>query len=121
MSLNLHILATAQTSYHHGRCILEIGRHCLKIPGRLLDLSTLLDKKKFRAYDNKEGALRGFRALEEDGLGSLEKRGRGTNKVRTKNTYNWANSNMYLYYNYSLTNFANDSCRLMMMRMKNWN
>ena len=47
-----------------------------------MDLSTLLDKKKFRAYDNKEGALRGFHALEEDGLGCLEvKRGRGTSKV----------------------------------------
>ena len=42
----------------------------------------LINKKKFRAYDNKEGALRGLHALEEDGLGYLEvKRGRGTSKV----------------------------------------
>ena len=81
MLLNLHTLATAQTSYLQGWSIFEIDCHCLKIPGRLLDLSTLLDKK-FHAYNNKEGALRGFRALEDDGLGSLEvKRGRGANKV----------------------------------------
>ena len=55
----------------------------MKIPGRLLDISTLLDKKKFRSFDNKGGALRGFKELEKNGLGSLEiKRGRGSNKVK---------------------------------------
>ena len=74
---------TAQSSQHVGRSTLDIGCHCLKIPGRLLDLSTLLDKNFFRSYDNKEGALRGFTQLETDGLGSLEiKRGRGANKVK---------------------------------------
>ena len=73
------IYTTAQTSHLRGKSVIDIGRHCLKIPGRLLDLSTLLDKKKFRAYDNKEGALRGFHALQEDGLEL--KHGRTASKV----------------------------------------
>ena len=40
----------------------------------MLDVSVLLDKKKFRAYHNKEGALVGFKQLERDGLGKLEPR-----------------------------------------------
>ena len=63
------------------RDAVAIGRHCLKIPGKLLDVSVLLDNKKFRAFHNKEGALMGFKQLERDGLGKLEPRrggGRGS-------------------------------------------
>ncbi len=49
----------------------EIAKHILKLPGTCLDLSVLLDKKKFRSFDHKEGALRGFKKLEKDDLGSL--------------------------------------------------
>ena len=60
----------------------EMGRHCLKLPGTLLDVSILLEKKRFRSHDNKPGALRGFKLLEEDSLGQLEiKRGHGSSKV----------------------------------------
>lgn len=76
--LNVYIVSSTS----HGWTAKEIGRHCLKIPGKLLDVSILLDKKKFRAYENKDGALKGFRQLQEDGLGVLEpRRGRGS-KVR---------------------------------------
>ena len=45
-----------------------------------MDVSVLLDKKKFRAFNNKEGAVRGFT---KNGLGTLEDKpgGRGSNKV----------------------------------------
>ena len=77
------VFTIARPSHLPGKSAIDIGRHCLKIPGRLLDLSTLLDKKKFRAFDNKDGALRGFNALQDDGLGCLEqvKRGKGYSKV----------------------------------------
>lgn len=64
------------------RTTTRIGQHCLKISGTLLDVSVLLDKKKFRSFDNKDGALRGFKKFEEDDLGTLEpRRGTGANKV----------------------------------------
>ena len=61
---------------------MKIARHCLKIPGRVMDLTTLLEKKKFRSFQNKDGALRGFRHLEESELGTLEvKSGSGNSMV----------------------------------------
>ena len=62
----------------------ELAGHCLKIPGSHLNLSVLLDKKKFRTYGHKPGALRGFNVLKEDELGTLEHcGGRGANKVNS--------------------------------------
>ena len=59
-----------------------MAAHCLKMPGSYLNLSVLLDKKKFRAYGHKPGALRGFTVLKEDEHGTLEDcGGRGANKV----------------------------------------
>ena len=34
-----------QTLKQTGKSTIDIGKHCLKIAGRLLDISTLLDKK----------------------------------------------------------------------------
>ena len=48
---------------------------CLLLPGSVLDLSSLLQSKKFRARGNKDGALAAMRALEADGLGKLLERG----------------------------------------------
>ena len=60
---------------------MKIARHCLKTPGRVMDLPTLLEKK-FRSFQNKDGALRGFRHLEESELGTLEvKSGSGNSMV----------------------------------------
>ena len=60
----------------------QLAAHCLKIPGSYLNLSVLLDKKKFRTYGHKPGALRGFTVLKEDEMGTLEHcGGRGANKV----------------------------------------
>ena len=44
---------------------------CLSLPGRILYLTPLLAQKRFRKRGNKEGALRAFCQLEEDGLGKL--------------------------------------------------
>lgn len=55
---------------------------CLQIPGSTLDLTRLLNAKKFRSRGNKEGALKAMRLLAHEGLGELEERhGRGTSKV----------------------------------------
>lgn len=55
---------------------------CLQLPGSTLDLTRLLNAKKFRSRGNKEGALKAMRLLAYEGLGELEERhGRGSNKV----------------------------------------
>ncbi len=62
----------------------DLATYCLKLPGSYLNLSVLLDKKKFRFHDNKAGALLGMKALHADSLGTLEQCcGRGVNKVYT--------------------------------------
>ena len=61
---------------------MDIARHCLKLSGTVLNVSVLLDKKKFRSYGHKEGALKGFRLLQVDDLGTLDEfSGRGNSKV----------------------------------------
>ena len=63
---------------------MDIAAHCLKLPGSYLNVSTLLDKKKFRSYGHKVGALAGFQLLQDDDLGRLEHcGGHGANKVCT--------------------------------------
>ena len=65
-----------------GRSDDALAAHYLKLPGNYLNLSVLLDKKKFRTYGHKTGALRGFTVLKDDDLGALECcGGRGVNKV----------------------------------------
>ena len=44
---------------------------CLSLPGRTLYLSSLLAMKKFRKRGNKDGTIRAFYRLEEDGLGNV--------------------------------------------------
>ena len=47
-----------------------------------MNLSVVLDKKKFRFHDNKAGVLLGMRTLQSDYVGTLEQcGGRGINKV----------------------------------------
>ena len=58
----------------------ELVSHCLKLRGSYLNLSILLDKKKFRTYGHKREALRGFSLLKEDDIEVLEHcGGRGVN------------------------------------------
>ena len=45
--------------------------YCLLLPGPILNLSTLLVTKKFRARGNKEGALTAMKMLQDDKLGRL--------------------------------------------------
>ncbi|XP_064387981.1 uncharacterized protein LOC135336182 isoform X2 [Halichondria panicea] len=60
----------------------DLATYCLKLPGSHLNLSVLLDKKKFHFHDNKAGALLGMKALHADSLGTLEQcGGRGVNKL----------------------------------------
>lgn len=42
---------------------------CLTLPGETLYLTPLLNAKKFRNRGNKDGAVRAFLQLEEEGLG----------------------------------------------------
>ena len=64
-----------------GRSDDALAAHCLKLPGNYLNLSVLLDKK-FRTYGHKTGALRGFKLLKDDDLGTIECcGGRGSNAV----------------------------------------
>lgn len=43
--------------------------YCLTLPGKVLYLTPLLSAKKFRNRGNKDGAVRAFMKLEEEGLG----------------------------------------------------
>ena len=45
--------------------------YCLSLPGKTLFLTHLLSLKKFRKKGNKDGALRAFYKLEEEGLGRV--------------------------------------------------
>ena len=46
--------------------------HCLLLPGKKLELTPLLNAKKFRSWGNKEGAVNTFRKLAAVGLGTME-------------------------------------------------
>ena len=45
--------------------------YCLNLPGKTLFLSHLLSLKKFRKRGNKDGAIKAFFKLEEEGLGKV--------------------------------------------------
>ena len=47
--------------------------YVLTLPGSVMDLTALLNKKKFRGRGNK-GAIRVFQLLQQDELGQLEAR-----------------------------------------------
>ena len=49
----------------------ETAAFCLSLPGKTLYLTPLLVLKKFRKRANKEGAIRSFYRLEEEGLGKV--------------------------------------------------
>ena len=49
----------------------------LLLPGKILYLSKLLALKKFHKKGNKDGAVRAFCKLEEDGLGKVLEVGKG--------------------------------------------
>ena len=60
---------------------------CLTLPGKVLYLSPLLTARKFRNRGNKDGAVRAFLQLEEDGLGTTYVVGgtkQGGNQVSSK-------------------------------------
>ena len=63
----MHVAPSAQS----GRSDEDLAANCLKMLGSYLNLSVLLDKKKFRTYGHKSGALCGFKLLKENDLGSL--------------------------------------------------
>lgn len=85
-----------------GKSDIDIAAHCLELPGNVLNLSTLLDKKKFRMYGSKVGAIKGFKFLEGDGLGTLEVcGGRGINKVGTWICI-WSHCKFIMHYLYTV-------------------
>ena len=45
--------------------------YCLTLPGKVLYLTPLLNAKKFRKRGNKDGAIRAFYKLAENGLGEV--------------------------------------------------
>lgn len=61
----------------------ETAAFCLSLPGKTLYLTPLLALKKFRKRGNKDGAVRAFYRLHEEGLGKvLEVTGsKGTSSV----------------------------------------
>ena len=43
--------------------------YCLTLPGKTLYLTPLLSQKKFRSYGHKDGAVKAFYKLQQEGLG----------------------------------------------------
>ena len=50
----------------------QAAAHCLKLPGKQLNLTALLYAKKFRAYGYKTGAQAAFERLVRDVLGKQD-------------------------------------------------
>ena len=63
---------------------------CLLLPGKMLDLKVLIQKRTFRNSGNKSGAVQGFKLLQENGLGAIitSKINRGASMVQF---FNYAN------------------------------
>lgn len=61
----------------------ETSGFCLTLPGQTLYLTPLLALKKFRKRGNKDGAIRAFYRLQEEGLGKVLEIGgtKGTSSV----------------------------------------
>ena len=50
---------------------IDTAGYCLTLPGKKLYLTPLLAQKKFRKKGNKDGAVRAFYLLQEEGLGKV--------------------------------------------------
>ena len=66
-----------------------IAAYCLTLPGETLYLTPLLAAKKFRNRGNKDGAVRAFLQLEEEGMGKTWVVGgsKGTTQVRSETLF----------------------------------
>ena len=55
----------------------------LTLPGNILNMSALVHQKKFRNTGNKTGATKGWKMLQDEGIGMIheQKAIRGTDKV----------------------------------------
>jgi len=60
-----------------------VAAYYLLLPGKTLSLTPLFNAKKFRSWENKEGAVNAFRRFAAEGLGEVEevKGKRGTKIV----------------------------------------
>ena len=66
---------------------------CTSLPGSVMDLTALLNNKKFRGRGNKEGATRVFLLLQQDKLGRLEAcRGRNSKVSISKYAFHFPES-----------------------------
>ena len=63
--------------------LINNGAYTLLLPGKVLDLSTMLKNKKYQNRGQKEGAVKAMNKLEADGLGELKRKEmhRGTSAV----------------------------------------
>ena len=63
--------------------VIQTATYCLTLPGKELFLSPFLSNKKFREKGNKEGAIKAFDLLQQEGLGQVMETTsvRGTSKV----------------------------------------
>lgn len=66
------MLGVTTDSFGEVDACISTAAHCLKLPGKILDLTALLYKKKFRAHGYKSGAQAAFERLEKDGLGTQD-------------------------------------------------
>jgi len=67
--------------------------YVLTLPGSVMDLTALLNNKKFHGRGNKEGAIRVFQLLQQDKLGQLEaRRGRNSKVSISKYAFHFPES-----------------------------
>ena len=68
----------------------QAAAHCLKLPGKQLNLTALLYAKKFWAHGYKSGAQAAFERLERDGLGKQDPPlDEEKNKGKSKKVFLW--------------------------------
>ena len=73
---------------------------CLTLPGQTLYLTPLLALKKFRKRGNKDGAIRAFYRLQEEGLGKVLEIGgnKGTSSVSVCMFYPLTHMNVHNFF-----------------------
>ena len=73
---------------------------CLTLPGQTLYLTPLLALKKFRKRGNKDGAIRAFYRLQEEGLGKVLEIGgnKGTSSVSVCMFYPLTHTNVHNFF-----------------------
>lgn len=73
----------------------SVAAYCLLLPGKVLNLSALLQAKKFRGKGNKEGAVAAMEELHKAGLGKLisadSRRGASSVSIILISLSYWAN------------------------------